>query len=181
MPRCDCQWEHDKHCIRCVKQFLAYLKEQRGILRADILDRQAIELNNDGTIKSLRTRIKELEADPCRKCKRRPIKPTHGPCCTCQICGHNFDSCRCDIDDAEEQLASKDKRIAELEALKMPTTMIDSWREVKDEYEKQIASLVKAGDAMRILLRDECDCNAMTRTCRHFDAMLKWDKAKGGE
>jgi len=23
------------------------------------------------------------------------VKPKHGPCCTCQTCGHAFDECRC--------------------------------------------------------------------------------------
>ena len=25
-----------------------------------------------------------------------PITPSHGPCCTCQSCGFDFDSCVCD-------------------------------------------------------------------------------------
>lgn len=23
-------------------------------------------------------------------------RPTHGPCCTCQTCGYDFDNCQCD-------------------------------------------------------------------------------------
>ncbi len=23
------------------------------------------------------------------------ISPGHGPCCTCQTCGHDYDNCRC--------------------------------------------------------------------------------------
>ena len=26
-------------------------------------------------------------------------KPTHGTCCTCQICGHNYDDCQCGYGD----------------------------------------------------------------------------------
>jgi hypothetical protein len=26
-------------------------------------------------------------------------RPTHGPCCTCQRCGHGHDECRCSLDD----------------------------------------------------------------------------------
>ena len=32
-------------------------------------------------------------------------RPTHGPCCTCQRCGQNYDDCRCDLDDAGEEIA----------------------------------------------------------------------------
>lgn len=24
------------------------------------------------------------------------ITPTHGPCCTCQTCGHDYDDCACE-------------------------------------------------------------------------------------
>lgn len=24
-----------------------------------------------------------------------PIKPTHGPCCTCQVCGRGYSDCVC--------------------------------------------------------------------------------------
>lgn len=27
---------------------------------------------------------------------KQPIKPWHGPCCTCQTCGHAYDECVCD-------------------------------------------------------------------------------------
>ena len=36
---------------------------------------------------------KKLEIEPGQKVKR--IKPTHGPCCTCQTCGYGFDDCIC--------------------------------------------------------------------------------------
>lgn len=30
-------------------------------------------------------------------------KPTHGPCCTCQTCGYDFDTCACDFNHRIEQ------------------------------------------------------------------------------
>ncbi len=33
------------------------------------------------------------------KCKiyteKDKVQPTHGPCCTCQTCGHDYDNCIC--------------------------------------------------------------------------------------
>ena len=49
--------------------------------------------------------------------------PTHGTCCTCQRCGLDHDSCRCDLDEVcdeldklKQQLAINEARIKELEA-----------------------------------------------------------------
>ena len=38
--------------------------------------------------------------------KRYYRKPTHGPCCTCQRCGQHYDDCRCDLDEAADEIAS---------------------------------------------------------------------------
>ena len=35
-----------------------------------------------------------------------PIKPGHGPCCTCQICGRHHDDCVCEHNEIEEALAN---------------------------------------------------------------------------
>ena len=35
-----------------------------------------------------------------RNCWR---KPGHGPCCTCQRCGKNYDDCRCSLDDVGQE------------------------------------------------------------------------------
>lgn len=35
---------------------------------------------------------------------RRIRTPTHGPCCTCQKCGENYDDCRCSLDDVADEL-----------------------------------------------------------------------------
>lgn len=35
---------------------------------------------------------------------KRIRTPTHGTCCTCQACGLDHDSCRCDLDDVATDL-----------------------------------------------------------------------------
>lgn len=35
---------------------------------------------------------------------KRIRTPGHGPCCTCQACGENYDDCRCDLDDVADDL-----------------------------------------------------------------------------
>lgn len=36
---------------------------------------------------------------------KRIRKPTHGNCCTCQGCGLDHDSCRCDLDELSDEVA----------------------------------------------------------------------------
>jgi hypothetical protein len=33
-----------------------------------------------------------------------PIKPGHGPCCTCQVCGRLYDDCVCRSNEIVEEL-----------------------------------------------------------------------------
>jgi len=33
-----------------------------------------------------------------------PIKPGHGPCCTCQICGRDYDYCVCEHNEIEHMI-----------------------------------------------------------------------------
>jgi len=40
--------------------------------------------------------------------------PTHGTCCTCQRCGLDHDSCRCDLDEVCAQLEAAQAEIAHL-------------------------------------------------------------------
>jgi len=36
------------------------------------------------------------EEDKCRVyTEKDKVKPNHGPCCTCQDCGHDYDNCIC--------------------------------------------------------------------------------------
>lgn len=45
---------------------------------------------------------------------RRIRTPIHGPCCTCQACGEDYDSCRCDLDDVADDLAQARTQLAAL-------------------------------------------------------------------
>ena len=60
-------------------------------------------------------RITELEGE-IAKMKKYFHKPTHGPCCTCQKCGHSYDECRCDFDETYDENDILTARNAELEA-----------------------------------------------------------------
>lgn len=73
--------------------------------------------------------------------------------------------------EAEEDNERLRTRISELEAIKMPAIMIDAWREVVSEYDKQIAALKKAGDAMEDMLPEDG---------KGLNASMDWRKAKGG-
>lgn len=45
---------------------------------------------------------------------RRIRTPTHGTCCTCQGCGLDHDSCRCDLDDVCDDLDQLKKAYQQL-------------------------------------------------------------------
>ena len=66
-----------------------------------------------------------LHNSPCPYCEadrlrgavakwKRIRTPTCGPCCTCQACGLDHDSCRCDLDDVADDVARLRKLLAEL-------------------------------------------------------------------
>lgn len=67
----------------------------------------------------------ELEAVRRDVIKWKRIRtPTHGNCCTCQSCGLDHDSCRCDLDDVADelttvkaQLTAREVQVKELMAL----------------------------------------------------------------
>lgn len=42
------------------------------------------------------------------------IQPTHGNCCTCQVCGYNHDDCNCEIREAIKWI---DQTLPKLKAL----------------------------------------------------------------
>lgn len=48
--------------------------------------------------------IDALEAERDRW--RRIRTPSHGPCCTCQACGLDYEKCRCDLDEVADELDS---------------------------------------------------------------------------
>ena len=74
---------------------------------------EIVELSNKA-ISKLNKRIAELEGE-IAKMKKYFHKPAHGTCCTCQKCGHTYDECRCDFDEALDDLDKANARIAELE------------------------------------------------------------------
>lgn len=44
----------------------------------------------------------------------RKRKPEHGICCTCQVCGHNYDDCTCEDEKILKKLRTcffRDKKI----------------------------------------------------------------------
>ncbi len=45
---------------------------------------------------------------------KRIRTPTHGPCCTCQACGLDHDSCRCDLDEVADEVEKLRKEKKEL-------------------------------------------------------------------
>jgi hypothetical protein len=60
----------------------------------------------------LEAEVERLKAETERH-KRWHQKPTHGTCCTCQACGLDYDTCRCDLDD----VAGEAERLREENAL----------------------------------------------------------------
>jgi hypothetical protein len=38
------------------------------------------------------------------KLKKHYRVPTHGACCTCQVCGNDYDTCRCTLDEVADKL-----------------------------------------------------------------------------
>jgi hypothetical protein len=43
-----------------------------------------------------------------------PCKPSHGPCCTCQTCGHDYDSCICNLISDEESAYAIIEKMADM-------------------------------------------------------------------
>ena len=94
---------------------------------------------------NLETYIAELEGE-IAKMKKYFHKPAHGTCCTCQKCGHTYDECRCDFDEALDDLDKANARIAELEAEN--ETIIS-------DYEERMDNLVNIGNETGRLLQAE--------------------------
>jgi hypothetical protein len=51
----------------------------------------------ESQLRTLTARLRDVVRE--RDKWRRIRTPTHGPCCTCQGCGLDYDSCRCDLDE----------------------------------------------------------------------------------
>lgn len=65
-------------------------------------------------VERLRAELEAAKAE-LAKIHKHWRKPTHGPCCTCQRCGQDYDVCRCSLDDVADELETAKQRIAELE------------------------------------------------------------------
>ena len=121
--------------------------------------------------------------------KRWHRKPTHGPCCTCQKCGLDYDTCRCSLDDVADELEKaeaaleaagawqadraavcedretaireRDEARAETERLRkdVPTASQKVWRE---EANKQAKRADKA-EAVLAAEREQTDAQARAR------------------
>ena len=111
-----------------VQQQLARMQEQRdheAMMHAACLTiaegRLEWDVPFDGdslATKSVRQLRQQLAAMTVErdKWKRWAIHriPTHGTCCTCQRCGLDHDSCRCDLDEVCAQLEAAQAEIAHL-------------------------------------------------------------------
>lgn len=89
-----------------LKHFERHERDAGDAYGAEVLHRAAKEIDD------LRIRVKSAESEA--KKWRRIRTPTHGPCCTCQGCGLDYDSCRCDLDDVADQLEEARKEITGL-------------------------------------------------------------------
>jgi len=59
--------------------------------------------NTYAHIAGLKANAEKAEAEN-KKMREYYRQPNHGPCCTCQRCGHSYDECRCDFDKAFDEL-----------------------------------------------------------------------------
>ena len=41
------------------------------------------------------------------------IRPGHGPCCTCQVCGYHYDECNCRVREIIKNIAQAKKELYE--------------------------------------------------------------------
>ena len=70
------------------------------------------------TVRELRElveRLKNRNAELETAYRLGHIHASHGPCCTCQRCGKSYGTCRCDLDDAAEEIERLQARVKELE------------------------------------------------------------------
>lgn len=101
------------------------------------------------------TKLREELVEAKKAHSRGHVKPTHGQCCTCQKCGKDYDSCRCDLDDTIDELEKSQARNVELEkqikikneALRCGSEYDQTVRESQErvqELEKKLESFINA-------------------------------------
>ena len=122
----------------------------------------------------------EKERDEARgeiaKTKKYFRKPAHGPCCTCQRCGHHYDDCRCDLDEEIERAdqlraklgvaeATSQAQLSELEAIsdalgtREGHSSVENIKALREKLEVAIKELnhirrITSNDFIRILAQD---------------------------
>jgi len=66
-------------------------------------------------IEKLKEILKKREEERYGKLVIKPnIQPGHGSCCTCQVCGYNYDDCNCQIREAIKWIDQAISQIAEM-------------------------------------------------------------------
>lgn len=76
-------------------------KAEERIKKLEIVDtKHGIKLVD--RLEEAEERVKELGVEVQKW--QRIRTPTHGPCCTCQVCGQHYDDCRCDLDEVGDEL-----------------------------------------------------------------------------
>ena len=76
---------------------------------------QAKLLLKELVIEKLKEILKKREEERYGKLVIKPnIQPGHGSCCTCQVCGYNYDDCNCQIREAIKWIDQAISQIAEM-------------------------------------------------------------------
>lgn len=119
-------------------------------------------------------KLSGAEAD-LEKLRKYYHQPSHGPCCTCQHCGNDYDSCRCDLDEVAD----------ECERLKTENSRLsDEWQKCHDwngqlvaehySLQKGLRKLEFAGRESSDRFDIGCPICHQTRLCGHkSDCWLK--------
>lgn len=91
---------------------------------------------------------------------KRIRTPTHGTCCTCQGCGLDHDSCRCDLDEVCDELDQLKKAYQQLmeQAVRFANTVEDTnWVQYTDEWAAR--EFLKSEEAQAFLKEREIGGN----------------------
>lgn len=135
--------------IEALSAKVARLEAENAALKieSDAFDRDNNKLRHR-LVEYQEARIRDLDAHEREnatlkeKLKKRR-DPTHGPCCTCQRCGLDHDSCRCDLDEVCDKLsrlqALGDEMAAAIDSAQPSARLrtrvyplIDAWRKERE-------------------------------------------------
>jgi len=143
-----------------------HLLENENIFIEDL-----IKLQNDPSYKEkLNAAIaKEIMGEPF-------IVPGHGPCCTCQTCGHDFDNCKCSYCDCIEDAWEVREKIHELNFLMhiddVCVEVFSDWR-YSSHWEPVGESYMFGDRDERIRCDAEAICLASLQAVRHRKRLVK--------